>query len=68
MVFIFEGNINLSPEYLQRVYPEEKESLENLRQQIREHKEWKEKHQASYSFLTRKLQEKNETDNQGNSF
>ena len=63
MVYEFEGNINLSPEYLERVYPEEKESLEKLKKQIKEHKEWKEKHQASYSFLTRKLLEKNETDN-----
>ena len=60
MVYEFEGNINLSPEYLERVYPEEKESIEKLKQQIKEHKEWKEKHQASYSFLTRKLIEKNE--------
>ena len=63
MVYEFEGNINLSPEYLERVYPEEKESLEKLKNQIKEHKEWKEKHQASYSFLTRKLLEKNESDN-----
>ena len=60
----FEGNINLSPEYLERFYPEEKESLEKLKNQIKEHKEWKEKHQASYSFLTRKLLEKNESDNE----
>ena len=60
------GNINLNPEYLERVYPEEIESLEKLKQQIKEHKEWKEKHQASYSFLTRKLQEKNETDSNEN--
>ena len=63
MVYEFEGNINLSPEYLERVYPEEKESLEKLKNQIQEHKDWKEKHQASYSFLTRKLLEKNESDN-----
>ena len=63
MVYEFEGNINLSPEYLARVYPEEKESLERLVNQIQEHKKWKEKHQASYSFLTRKLLEKDETDN-----
>ena len=63
MVYEFEGNINLSPEYLERVYPEEKESLEKLKQQIKAHKEWKEKHQGSYSFLTRKLLEKDETDN-----
>ena len=63
MVYEFEGNINLSPEYLERVYPEEKESLEKLKTQIKEHKKWKEKHQASYSFLTRKLLETNETDN-----
>ena len=62
MVYEFEGNINLSPEYLERVYPEEKESLEKLKKQIKEHKEWKEKHQASYSYLTRKQLEKNETD------
>ena len=66
MVYEFEGNINLSPEYLERVYPEEKESLEKLKNQIKEHKEWKEKHQASYSFLTRKLLEKNESDNTEN--
>lgn len=63
MVYEFEGNINLSPEYLERFYPDEKESLEKLKDQIKEHKEWKEKHQASYSFLTRKLLEKNESDN-----
>tara|TARA_B100000214_G_C23915834_1_gene603608 strand:- start:44 stop:499 length:456 start_codon:yes stop_codon:yes gene_type:complete len=63
MVYEFEGNINLNPEYLERVYPEEKESLEKLNQQIKEHKEWKAKHQASYSFLTKKFLEKNETDN-----
>ena len=63
MVYEFEGNINLNPEYLQRVYPEEKESLEKLKKQIEEHKEWKEKHQASYSFLTKKNLEMNETDN-----
>ena len=40
-----------------------KKSLEKLKDQIKEHKEWKEKHQASYSFLTRKLLEKNESDN-----
>ena len=68
MVYEHEGNINLSPEYLERVYPEEKDSLEKLKQQIKEHKEWKEKHQASYSFLTRKLIEKNETDNKDNNF
>ena len=62
MVYEHEGNINLNPEYLERVYPEEKESLEKLKQQIKEHKEWKEKHQASYSFFTRKLLEKNEKD------
>ena len=66
MVYEFEGNINLSPEYLKRVYPEEKESLEKLKQQIREHKQWKEKHQASYSFLTKKLIEKNEKENNEN--
>ena len=63
MVYEFEGNINLNPEYLKRVYPEEKESLEKLTKQIKDHKEWKEKHQASYSFLTRKLLEENEPDN-----
>ena len=68
MVYEFEGNINLNPEYLERVYPEEKESLEKLRKQIKDHKEWKEKHQASYSFLTRKLQEKDETDNNENNY
>ena len=62
MVYEFEGNINLSPEYLEKTYPEEKESLEKLKQQIKEHREWKEKHQASYSFLTRKLLEKEDTD------
>jgi len=67
MVYEFEGNINLNPEYLERVYPEEKESLERLKQQIKEHKEWKQKHQASYSFLTRKLLEKNEKDSNENS-
>ena len=67
MVFEFEGNINLNPEYLERVYPDEKESLERLKQQIKEHKEWKQKHQASYSFLTRKLLEKNEKDSNENS-
>ncbi len=66
MVYEFEGNINLSPQYLERVYPEEKESLEKLRKQIKEHKEWKEKHQASYPFLTKKLLEKNEKDNKEN--
>ena len=66
MVYEFEGNINLNPEYLERVYPEEKESLEKLKKQIIEHKEWKQKHQASYSFLTRKQLEKNETDNNEN--
>ena len=68
MVYEHEGNINLSPEYLERVYPEEKESLEKLKQQIKEHKQWKEEHQASYSFLTRKVLEKNETDNNENIF
>ena len=63
MVYEFEGNINLSPDYLERFYPDEKESIEKLKDQIKEHKEWKEKHQASYSFLTRKLIEKNEKDN-----
>ena len=63
MVYEFEGNINLSPEYLERFYPDEKESLEKLKEQINEHKEWKEKHQASNSFVTRKLIEKNEADN-----
>ena len=63
MVYEFEGNINLSPEYLERFYPEETESWEKWKAQIKEHKEWKEKHQASYSFLTRKLLEKNESDN-----
>ena len=66
MVYEHEGNINLNPEYLARVYPEEKESLEKLKQQIKEHKEWKEKHQASYSFLTRKHLEKNEKDSNDN--
>ncbi len=66
MVYEYEGNINLNPEYLERVYPEEIESLENLKTQIKEHKEWKEKHQASYSFLTRKNLEKNEKDNNEN--
>ena len=66
MVYEFEGNINLNPEYLERVYPEEKESLKKLRQQIKDHKEWKEKHQASYSFLTRKHLEKDETDHNEN--
>ena len=68
MVYEFEGNINLNPEYLERVYPEEKESLEKLRKQIKDHKEWKEKHQASYSFLTRKLLEKNDADSNENNF
>ena len=68
MVYEFEGNINLNPEYLERVYPEEKESLEKLRKQIKDHKEWKEKHQASYSFLTRKLLEKDETDHNENNY
>ena len=36
MVYEFEGNINLNPEYLEKVYPEEKESLEKLKQQIKE--------------------------------
>ena len=63
MVYEFEGNINLNPEYLERVYPEEKESLEKLKQQIKEHKEWKQKHQASYSFLTKKSLEKKDLDN-----
>ncbi len=36
--------------------------------QIKEHKEWKEKHQASYSFLTRKQFEKNESDNNESNF
>ena len=67
MVYEFEGNINLNPEYLERVYPDEKESLERLKQQIKEHKEWKQQHQASYSFLTRKLLEKNEKDSNENS-
>ncbi len=62
MVYEFEGNINLNPEYLERVYPEEKESLEKLKQQIEEHKKWKEEHQASYSFLTRKNLEAIEND------
>ena len=66
MVYEFEGNINLSPEYLERVYPEEKESLEKLKKQIKEHKEWKGKHQASYSFLTRKLLDNNDKDNNEN--
>lgn len=68
MVYEFEGNINLNPEYLERVYPDEKESLEKLKRQIKEHKEWKEKHQASYSFFTRKLMENNETDNHENNY
>tara|TARA_B100000700_G_C14912594_1_gene793035 strand:- start:752 stop:1201 length:450 start_codon:yes stop_codon:yes gene_type:complete len=63
MVYEFEGNINLNPEYLERVYPEEKESLAKLKQQIREHKKWKEKHQASYSFLTKKNLEEDGIDN-----
>tara|TARA_Y100001968_G_C19167198_1_gene623828 strand:+ start:320 stop:775 length:456 start_codon:yes stop_codon:yes gene_type:complete len=63
MVYEYEGNINLSPEYLARVYPEEKESLERLKKQIKEHQEWKEKHQASYSFLTKKNMEKNRLEN-----
>ena len=63
MVYEFEGNINLNPEYLERVYPEEKESLAKLKKQIKEHRVWKEKHQASYSFLTRKQLEITETDN-----
>ena len=67
MVYEFEGNINLNPEYLERVYPDEKESIERLKQQIKEHKEWKQKHQASYSFLTRKHLEKNEKDSNENS-
>ena len=62
MVYEYEGNINLNPEYLARVYPQERESLEKLKQQIKEHKEWKEKHQASYSFLTKKSLEINEND------
>ena len=66
MVYEFEGNINLSPDYLERFYPDEKESLEKLKDQIKEHKEWKEKHQASYSFLTKKFLENNETDNNDN--
>ncbi len=66
MVYEFEGNINLNPEYLERVYPEETESLEKLKKQIQEHKEWKEKHQASYSFFNRRILEKNETDNENN--
>ena len=33
---------------------------------IKEHKELKKKHQGSYSFLTKKLLEKNETDNNEN--
>ena len=66
MVYEFEGNINLSPEYLERVYPEEKESLEKLRKQIKEHKEWKQKHQASYPFLTRKILEKKNDNNDNN--
>ena len=53
----------LIPEYLERVYPEEKDSLAKLKKQIKEHKEWKEKHQASYSFFTRKHLEMEETDN-----
>ena len=68
MVYEFEGNINLNPEYLERVYPEEKESREKLKQQIKEHKEWKQKHQASYSFLTKKHLEKDERDNKENNF
>ena len=68
MVYEYDGNINLSPDYLERVYPEEKESLKKLKQQIKEHKQWKEKHQASYSFLTRKLLEKDDTDQNENSF
>ncbi len=68
MVYEFEGNINLSPEYLERFYPEEKESLEKLKQQIKEHKEWKEKHQASYSFLTRQHLETDETDHNENNY
>ena len=62
MVYEYEGNINLNPEYLARVYPNETESLEKLMQQIKEHKEWKEKHQASYSFLTKKSFETNDND------
>ena len=66
MVYEFEGNINLSPEYLEKVYPNEKESIDRLKRQIKEHKEWKQKHQASYSFLTRRLLEQNETDSNEN--
>ena len=65
MVYEFEGNINLNPEYLEK-FIREKESLEKLKKQIKEHKEWKQKHQASYSFLTKKQLEKNETDNNEN--
>ena len=54
MVYEHEGNINLNPEYLEKVYPEEKESLKRLKEQIQSHKDWKAKHQASYSFLTKK--------------
>ena len=66
MVYEYEGNINLNPEYLARVYPKETQSLENLRLQIKEHKEWKEKHQASYSFLTKKTLEIQENDGSDN--
>ena len=52
MVYEHEGNINLDPEYLEKYYPEEKESLNNLKKQIKAHKTWKEKHQASYAFFT----------------
>ena len=50
MVYEFEGNINLNPEYLERVYPEEKESLKKLRKQIKDHKEWKEKHGLNHEL------------------
>ena len=62
MVYEYEGNINLNPEYLAREYPKEIESIKKLKKQIKEHKEWKEKHQASYSFLTKKSLEINEND------
>ena len=63
MVYEHEGNINLDPEYLERVYPEEKESLKRLRHQINIHKEWKSKHQASFAFLTEKMLEGMEEEN-----
>ena len=53
MVYEHEGNINLNPQYLENCYPEDQEKINALKEQIKQHKQWKIKHQASYSFLSK---------------